>query len=58
MISFANISLNSSMYSAISLDGFSSAVAFVVVYSPVIEELNKNRKLMDDINGPRPKKHK
>ena len=27
------------MYSAISLDGFSSAVAFVVVYSPVIEEL-------------------
>lgn len=46
------------MYSAISLDGFSSAVAFVVVYSSVIEELNKNRKLMDDINGPRPKKHK
>ena len=46
------------MYSAILLDGFSSAVAFVVVYSPVIEELNKNRKLMDAINGPRPKKHK
>jgi len=56
LISFANISLNSSKYSAILSDGFSSAVAFVVVYSPVIEELNKNRKLMDAINGPRPKK--
>ena len=44
------------LYSAILLDGFSSAVAFVGVYSPVIEELNKNRKLMDAINGPRPKK--
>jgi len=58
LISYANISLNSSMYSAILSDDFSGSVAFVVVYSPVIEELNKNRKLMDDINGPRPKKHK